>query len=203
MSRNKFAYLDAWYNHHIDPVNRLIYFGSIESNFEEESGIDHRAAEYLIKSLAALDLAAPDGDQPITIILSNTGGEIYAGMAAFDAIQMTKNEVHILVMGPCMSMAAVLLQAADRRILSPNSTLMIHSGVSGYWGHPEDLQRWAKEQKRLDEWCDTLFLNKIRQKHPKFSKKDVSKLVQFDTFLTAKQAVEYGLADAVFGEKQK
>jgi ATP-dependent Clp protease protease subunit len=199
MSRRK-GTDNAWFDYNVDPNYRTIFFGSVDSMSTEGSGVDHYSVQLFIKGLVALDLAAPDGDRPIKVIMNSPGGQVYEAMAAYDAIRGCKNEVHIMVLGHVMSAAAIILQASTRRIMSPNATMMIHAGTDGFHGHPVDLQRAANESKRIEKLTDGILLARIRERHPKFTEKKLRDLTLFDTFLTARQAVDLGLADEVFGE---
>ena len=119
--------------------------GSVTVDMDSESGTDANMAERVIKGLHMLDTSAPTGDKPITIIMNNLGGDWYHGMGIYDAIKACKNHITIKVFGYVMSMGSIIIQAADKRIMSPNSRMMIHYGTSGYYGHNKDFIKWAKE----------------------------------------------------------
>ena len=129
--------------------------------------------------------------------MNNTGGDVYHGLAIFDAIKTCKNHVNIIVYGHAMSMGSIILQAADERIMTPNSRMMIHYGEDGVWAHPKIVLQWAKEGKKINEWMLDLYLEKIREKHPKFTRKKVDDICDFDTFFNAQEAVDMGLADRI------
>lgn len=192
--------VDRFFQYGIDLNTRTIYMGE-GATF---GGVDDDLAQNMIKSLHILDSAAPNGDKPITIIMNNPGGDEYHGMAIYDAIKACHNEVIIKVFGHAMSMGSIILQAADEgnRIMAPNSMMMIHYGT---WAppedHPKNVYSWAEEGKRFDKWMIDLYLKKIREKHPKFTRKKVDEMCNFDKFITAKQAVELGLADEILGEE--
>ena len=96
-------------------------------------------AERAIKALHILDSTAPTGDKPITVIMNNPGGDEYHGMAIYDAIKSCKNHVTIVVFGMAMSMGSIILQAADKRVMSANSRVMIHYGTWGINDHPKKV----------------------------------------------------------------
>lgn len=189
--------VDRFFQFGVELNSRTIYMGSLSSEEDGESGVDHEMAEHVIKGLHILDSSAPQGDKPITIIMNNPGGDIYHGRAIFDAIKACVNHVKIVVYGCAMSMGSIILQAADERVVAPNATLMVHYGQFGYHDHPKISQKWVEESKRFNKWLVDLFLAKIRKKHPKFSRKKVDDMCNFDTFFDAKKAVELGLADKV------
>lgn len=192
--------VDRFFEYGIDVNTRTVYVGSAETNdSDEESGVDHKMAEKAIKALHILDSLSPSGDKPITIIMNNPGGDEYHGLAIFDAIKACRNHVSIKVFGHAMSMGSIILQAADpgSRIMAPNSRMMIHFGTWGVHDHPKTVYKWAEEGKKFDKWMVDLYLKKIRQKHPKYQRKKVEDMCNFDHFLTAEQAVEIGLADKI------
>jgi ATP-dependent Clp protease protease subunit len=194
--------VDKLYDYDIYIPTRTIYMGSADADIQHgESGTDAAMAERMIKALHILDSQAPTGDKPITIIMNNPGGDEYHGMAIFDAIKACKNHVSVHVYGHAMSMGSIILQAADERIVTPNSRVMIHYGTWGITDHPRNVYKWAEEGKRFDNWMENIYLEKIKQKHPNYTLKKVQELCMFDTFLTAKEAVELGLADKILGDE--
>ena len=180
----------------IDEDNNVLYMGSTTYTYDEgETGVDFSMAEGVIKGLHYLDAKATQG---ITIKMNNVGGDWYHGMAIYDAIKACKNNVTIIVYGHAMSMGSIILQAADHRILMPNATFMVHYGTNGYYGHSKNFDRWAEENKRINEVMLGIYLKKIKEKKPRFTKKQVKEICDYDTFLTAKETVDLGLADEVY-----
>lgn len=174
---------------------RTIYMGS-EQVFDssEESGTDAQMAERIIKNLHILESQSAE---PITILLNNLGGDAYHGMAIFDAIKECRSHTTIRVYGQAMSMGSLILQAANERIITPNAVLMIHYGTWGTHDHPKITYNFAEEGKRFDAKMERIFMDKILQRNPKFKLRDLKKMLNFDTFLTANLAVQLGLADSV------
>lgn len=194
--------LSDYFEYGIDVAHRVIYMGSVSYTFDDsETGVDHLMAEKVIKSLTVLDLQAPEGDKPITIIMNNPGGDVYHGMAIYDAIKSCKNEVNIIVYGHATSMGAIILQAADKRILAPNCVVMVHDGTDGYSDHTQNVLRRAKEAKRIIKMIDEIFYNRMVKKNPKITRKDVRNMQLFDTWFSAKDAIAKGLADAILSVK--
>lgn len=190
--------LDRFHDYGIHIPTRTIYMGSeTSSEFDGESGVDFLMAERIVKNLHILDAM---GDQPITIIMNNVGGDVYHGMAIYDAIKACRNKVIIHGMGNVMSMATLILQAGDERILSPHAVFMIHHGYDRKDGHVKTVRSWIKFGERFDEILNLIYLDRIRQKKPQFTMKKLDKLLDFDTILTAQEAVNLGLADSVQGE---
>ncbi len=190
--------IDRFYDYDIHTETRTIYIGSVEADQESgESGTDSAMAERAIKALHILDSTAPSGDKPITILMNNPGGDEYHGMAIYDAIKVCKNHVTIVVFGHAMSMGSIILQAADKRVMAPNSRMMIHYGTWGIHDHPKITYAWAEEGKKFDSFMEQLYLEKIKKKHPDFTIKKVREMCNFDTFFNAKEALELGLIDEV------
>lgn len=239
MARLSKDHIDKFYDYDIEVDSRLLYMGSVYSDDDGESGVDTLMAERVIKGLTLLESAAPDGSKPITIIMNNPGGDWYHGMAIYDAIKTCANEVTIKTFGHGMSMGAVILQAADERLVAPNAKIMIHYGTMGADNHAKIFYRWAAENQRADYAMENIFLegmidkdessenyeqilenilnknnegsipqkskikvklSKDRQKRVQELRIHLQSLLDFDTILTAKEAVDLGLADAIIGE---
>jgi len=190
--------IDKFFEYGLYLPNRHMFMGSAAYDYEAgETGTDHLMAERAIKNLHILDSLAPDGDKEITIIMNNLGGLLYHALAIYDAIMACRNHVTILGTGHVMSAGSLIFQAADDRVLSPNATVMIHYGTTGYYDHPKIVRSWAKEDERVCQLMRNIYLESIRAKHPFFEEEEIDKLLNFDTILTAEEAVEMGLADRV------
>jgi ATP-dependent Clp endopeptidase proteolytic subunit ClpP len=192
--------IDRFYDYDIHPETRTLYMGSVSVQEDGESGTDAHMAERCIKGLHILEASAPNGDKPITIIMNNPGGDVYHGLAIFDAIKTCKNHVTIIVYGYAMSMGSIILQAADRRVMGSNARVMLHYGTDGFSGHVKTLEKVAEESKKLSTWDEKLFLDKIKQKRSDYTIAKVRKLLEHDTFLTAQEALDLGLIDEIIGE---
>jgi ATP-dependent Clp endopeptidase proteolytic subunit ClpP len=198
MSRRTFDSAEAVFSYGIDPIARTLYMGSVPNTENTDEGVNFEMAEKAIKGLLVLDGAAPTGNQPITIIMNSPGGDETHGRAIYDAVLSCRNEIRMLVYGQAYSMASIILQAADRRVMAPSALMMIHYGLGAISEkHPKSVYREAKIAKRLDEWSERVYLQRIRQKHPNYRLGRLRRLLNFDTYLTAQQAVELGLADEV------
>jgi ATP-dependent Clp protease protease subunit len=178
---------------------RMLYLGSETFGEDHESGVDGKMAEKLIKNISILEGL---GSDPITIVTNNVGGNVMDGLAIFDAIKNCRSYVRIDVYGQAMSMGSVILQAADERRMSANSVQMIHYGTAGAAGHAKTVQKQVEEDRRLDEVVENIYLARIKEKHPSFSKKKLKEMLSFDTFLTAEQSVDLGLCDSVIAENR-
>lgn len=202
MANNKVAVdeVDKFFEYNLFIPSRTIFMGSLSESWEGgETGVNYAMAEYVIKGLHILERLAPKppANNDITILLNNPGGDWYHGMAIYDAIQACEANVTIRTLGHAMSMGSIILQAADDRVMSPNSRLMIHYGTSGFHNHTKIVQQWAKEDKKLIGIMEEIYMDKIKLKHPTFPGKKLRDMLNFDTILNAEEAVNLGLADRI------
>lgn len=189
--------IDRLFDYDIYVPTRTIVMRSHLVDEEGESGTDAEMAQRVIKGLHILDSSAPSGDKPITIIMNNPGGDEYDGLGIYDAIKACKNHVTIIVYGKAMSMGGIILQAADKRVMSSNSRFMMHYGQFGVSANAQDVYKWVEDNKRIDSWMEDLFLDKMREKNPKLTKKDIQDMLKADFIVTGEEAVRLGLADEV------
>jgi len=164
MARINKETLDRWFDYNVDVESRTIYMGSINSGLELESGVDSYMAEYFVKGIHMLESKSADA---IFIIMNNPGGDWYHGMAIYDAIKTSKCHCTIKTYGYAMSMGSIILQAADVRIMMPNSRFMIHYGYEGRYGHAKIVEKWAEECKRLNYDMENIYLDVMLEKEEK------------------------------------
>jgi len=107
--------------------------------------VEASAANLVVAQLLFLEAEDPDTD--IRFYINSPGGDVYAGMAMYDAMQFVKPDVQTYCIGMAMSMGALLLAggAAGKRFVLPNSKVMIHQGSGGFRGTPADIQIAARE----------------------------------------------------------
>jgi ATP-dependent protease ClpP protease subunit len=217
--------VDQFMDNHIYLPTRTIYMGSIGGSDEGESGTDYRMAETVIKALHILDnqdSASLKGEKPINIIMNNIGGDVYHGMAIYDAISNCKNHVTIRIHGYGMSMGSIILQSADTRIMTKHSRIMIHYGSFGMEAHNKINYRWAEECKKVDSTMEDIFMEKIKgrkltlEKYLKMvdkageipsgnaknkkiviGRKELEEMLNFDTIIDAETALELNLIDKI------
>lgn len=195
MSRAK-SDLGNFFDYGLDVASRTIYIGSYGET-SDEPGCDYNMAGRAIMALHVLDRTTGD----ITIKMNNIGGDEYHGLAIYDAIKACENPVRLVGMGCVMSMGAWIMQAADERVMTPNATMMIHYGVWSYEGHTFDYLKWAAEVNRINKLMEDHFLARIREKHPKYSAAKFRHKFLFDSFLSAQEALDLGLIDAILENK--
>ncbi|HVA82009.1 MAG TPA: ATP-dependent Clp endopeptidase proteolytic subunit ClpP [Candidatus Binataceae bacterium] len=141
-----------------------------------------------------LFLESEDPDREINMYINSPGGSVTAGLAIYDTMQFVKPTVSTLCVGQAASMGAVLLAAGakGRRYSLPHARIMIHQGSGGFEGPPTDMEIYAREALRLRE-----ILNEIFAHHSGQPIKKVERDTDRDNFMSAAEAVAYGLIDEV------
>ena len=166
--------------------------------------VEDNMANLIVAQMLFLESDNPDKD--INMYINSPGGSVTAGLAIYDTMQYIKCDVKTIVMGQAASMGSFLAQAgaAGKRIVLPESRTMIHrvsSGTRGTSGSVhvqnlefEDAKRHLDESNRLNERLTELYV-KHNSKGKEFD--ELFETMKFDTFLSADEAVKYGLADQV------
>jgi ATP-dependent Clp protease protease subunit len=193
MARNLPEHSAHFHEHGLHLPTRTMWIDG-ELNSEDEFELTSVSVRRDIKNLHTLDSM---GTGNINVIMNCNGGDTLLGMAIYDAIRQCKNFVRITVYGKAYSMGSIILQAADERVMAPNAVMMIHSGEIAYSGAGKAVDNERKLDKKVDELQELIYLAKIKQKKPRFTRDQLQKLLEHDTYLTAKEAVELGLADKV------
>ncbi len=141
-----------------------------------------------------LFLESEDPEREINMYINSPGGSVTAGLAIYDTMQFVKPPVSTLCVGQASSMGALLLAAGakGRRYSLPHSRILIHQVSGGFEGQASDIEIHAREALRLRE-----ILNEILAHHTGQNVKKVEKDTDRDNFMSAAQAVEYGLIDEV------
>ena len=146
-----------------------------------------------------LFLQSEDAEKDISIYINSPGGVVTAGLAVYDTIRFLKCPITTYCVGQAASMAAVLLSAGTKgkRYELPNSRIMIHQPLGGAQGQATDIGIQAKEILRMKQR-----LNEILAEHTGQKVKTVENDTDRDYFMTAEEAVKYGLVDEVVTKKQ-
>jgi ATP-dependent Clp protease, protease subunit len=149
-------------------------------------------ANLIVAQLLFLESENPDKD--ISFYINSPGGSVSAGLAIYDTMQFVKPDVSTLCVGQAASMGALLLAAGGKgkRFALPNSRVMIHQPMGGFQGQASDIEIHAKEILYLKAR-----LNEILAKHTGQKIETIEKDTDRDNFLSATQAVTYGLVDKV------
>ena len=172
-----------------------------------DTDVNEHTSSLLVAQLLFLE---SQGNEDINLFINSPGGSVTAGLAIYDTMQFIKPDVCTIVMGQACSMGSFLAQAGapGKRWVLPEARTMIHrvsSGTPGTRGTVhvqelefEDAKRSFEESKRINERLTELYV-----KHNTAGKtyEQLYEAMKFDTFLSAKEAVEYGLADKVIDKR--
>ncbi len=159
--------------------------------------VEDHMANLIVAQLLFLESENPKKD--ISLYINSPGGSVTAGLAIYDTMQFIKPDVSTLCTGMAASMGAVLLAggAKGKRHCLPHSTVMIHQVLGGFQGQGTDIQIHAKETQRISD-----ILMKILAKHTGKPFKQVEEDSNRDNFMPPEEALEYGLIDSVFAERE-
>ncbi len=176
-----------------DIFSRLLKERIIFINGQFEDGMSSIVCAQL------LFLEAENPNKEISIYINSPGGVVTSGMAIYDTMQFIRPEVSTLVMGQACSMGAHILMAGakGKRRALPNARVMVHQPSGGFQGSAADIERHAKEI--LDMRAR---LNDMVVKHTGQKLKAVEKAFERDNFMTAKEALEFGLIDEVVDQRE-
>lgn len=172
-----------------------------------DTDVNEHTSSLLVAQLLFLE---SQGNEDINLFINSPGGSVTAGLAIYDTMQFIKPDIATYVMGQACSMGSFLAQAGapGKRFVLPEARTMIHrvsSGTPGTRGTVhvqelefEDARRSFEESKRINERLTELYV-----KHNTAGKTyaQLYEAMKFDTFLSAKEAVEYGLADKVIEKR--
>ncbi|MDD5749810.1 MAG: ATP-dependent Clp protease proteolytic subunit [Patescibacteria group bacterium] len=154
--------------------------------------IDDRIANLVVAQLLFLD--AQDQKKPIKMYINCPGGSVTDGLAIYDTMQYVKSPVSTICIGLAASMGALLLTAGSQgqRYALPNAEVLIHQVMGGASGQASDIKIKAEQILKLKSR-----LNKILQKHTNQPLKKIEKDTDRDYYMTAEEALEYGLIDKI------
>ena len=154
--------------------------------------VNDHTANLVVAQMLFLESENPDKD--ISLYINSPGGSVSAGLAIYDTMQFIKPDVSTLCTGLAASMGAFLLAAGakDKRFFLPNSRIMIHQPLGGASGQAADIEIQAREILYLRERLNMILAEKTGQ-----SIDQIAKDTDRDNFMSAEQAVEYGMIDKV------
>jgi len=163
--------------------NRIVFLGT---------PINDQVANLIVAQL--LFLNQEDRDAPINMYINSPGGQVYAGMAIYDTMQMIPNPISTVAVGMTASFGTVLLTSGTKgqRYALPNSTIHLHQPLGGAQGQVTDIEIQAKEFIRLRQ-----NLNEILVLHTGQDLEVIEKDTERDFWMDAHSAVKYGLVDKV------
>jgi ATP-dependent Clp protease, protease subunit len=158
--------------------------------------VDDYMANVIVAQLLFLESENPDKD--INLYINSPGGSVTAGMAIYDTMQFIKPSVSTMCIGQAASMGAVLLAAgaSGKRYSLPHSRVMIHQPLGGFSGQASDFDIHAREILAIRRR-----LNELLAHHCKQPVEQLEKDTDRDNFMSANEAVKYGLIDAVLDRR--
>ncbi len=160
--------------------------------------IDDQVANVIVAQL--LFLNNEDSEKEISMYINSPGGQIYAGLAIYDTMQMISNPISTVAVGVTASFGTVVLTAGTkgRRYALPNATIHMHQPLGGAQGQATDIEIQAKQIMRLKT-----LLNGIMAKHTGQPLEVIERDLDRDYYLDSRQAVDYGLVDQVLEAPEK
>jgi len=169
--------------------NRIVFLGS---------GINDQVANLVVAQL--LYLSREDPESGIQMYINSPGGQVYAGMAIFDTMRMIPNKISTVAVGIAASFGTVLLAAGAKgqRYALPHATIHMHQPLGGTQGQASDIEIQAKEILRLKERLNEILADATGQ--------DVDTIIrdtERDYYMSAQEAVDYGLVDKVLEVPEK
>ena len=158
--------------------------------------IDDMVANLVVAQLLLLDSENPEKD--IMLYINSPGGSVTAGFAIYDTMQHIRADVSTICLGQAASMGAFLLSsgAKGKRFALPNSEIMIHQPLGGAQGQASDIEIQANHIKRIKEK-----INKILSEQSGQPLEKVQKDTDRDFYMSADEALEYGLIDKIFNKR--
>lgn len=155
--------------------------------------VEDHMANLVVAQMLFLEAENPDKD--IHLYINSPGGVITAGMSIYDTMQFIKPDVSTICMGQACSMGAFLLTAGakGKRYCLPNSRVMIHQPLGGFQGQASDIEIHAKEILKIKSR-----MNELMAEHTGKKIKEIESDTERDRFLTAEEAVSYGLVDKIY-----
>ena len=160
--------------------------------------IDNNTANSVVSQLLFLD--AQDSTKDIYLYINSPGGSVTAGLAIYDTMNFIKADVQTIVLGLSASMGAILSSsgAKGKRFALPNAELMIHQPLGGAQGQATEIEIAAKNILRTRERLNKILADKTGQPLER-----VQKDTDRDNFMTAEEALEYGLIDEIMDSSEK
>ena len=160
--------------------------------------IDDQVANVVVAQL--LYLSREDADREISMYINSPGGQIYSGLAIFDTMRMIPNKISTVAVGVTASFGTVLLTAGTKghRFALPHATIHMHQPLGGAQGQASDIEIQAKEILRLKSR-----LNEIMSESTGQTLDVIERDTERDFYMSAEQAVEYGLVDKVLTPPEK
>lgn len=160
--------------------------------------ISAQVANLIVAQLLFLDREDPERE--ISLYIHSPGGEIAAGLAIYDTLQLVHAPISTIAVGMTASMATILLTAGaqGRRYALPHATIHLHQPLGGVRGQATDIEIAAREILRM-----RALINKLLMRHTGLTEDEIDKFMDRDFYMTAQQAVEYGIVDRILQSEQE
>ena len=161
-----------------------------------EGEVHDQSANLIVAQLLFLESENPG--KAVSMYINSPGGSVTAGMAIYDTMQFITSPVHTFVIGQAASMGSLLATAGEKgfRYILPNARHMIHKPLGGARGQATDVEIQAKELLRWKEVLTNIYVNHTGRRF-----EELKAEMERDNFMTAEEAVNYGLADQVLSKK--
>jgi ATP-dependent Clp protease protease subunit len=160
--------------------------------------INAQVANVIVAQLLFLD--REDSERDISLYINSPGGEISAGLAIYDTMQLIQAPVSTIAVGLAASMGTILLTAGakGRRYALPHATVHVHQPLGGVQGQAADIEIAAKEILRKRD-----LLNDILKRHTDMTQEQIDSITDRDFYMTAEEAVDHGIIDKVLGPSEE
>ena len=162
-----------------------------------EGEVHDQMANLIVAQLLFLE---SEGEKDISMYINSPGGSVTAGMAIYDCMQFITPDIHTIVMGQACSMGSLLAQAGskDKRFMLPNARHMIHQPSGGARGQATDMQIQVNEILEMKKNLTGIYV-----KHNSAGKtfEQLTQDMERDNFMSAQQALEYGLIDKIIDKR--
>lgn len=192
--------IEDYHRFHVFAPTRII---KLESELDTCNGEGYGVGDSMSGPfLKNMDILESMNQKPITIIFNTNGGDVIQGMAIYDRIKASPCHVTVKVMGCVFSMGSIVLQAADDRVMYPNSALMFHDGNSYSAGNSYENRNMANFLFEYTKKVDTILFNRINEKRDKdnlahMGRRTFDDMSLKSQWMSAEKAVKEGLADRI------
>lgn len=193
----------------IDVEQRIIYLTGVEDQPDEETndpGVEYRQTNRFIRNMNIL--SSLDREKPVLVTLKSPGGYVDEGMSIYDTILSAPMPVTILGYSCVASMASIIFQAANKRVLMPSATFMFHMGQVGGYGTPKQIESLLQIDRVFRDKMIEIYTDVMKSapegKARNWSRKRIHDwLVDLmnrkeDVYFTAEETVDWGFADDIF-----
>lgn len=174
-----------------DSLDLLVDYGINlqEKELDVTGDVDEAMYRRISRGLAVLNQI---NAQKITIVLNTTGGDLFTSLAIYDVIKRNKTKVDILAVGTCQSAGTVILQAANQRLSTPNTSFMVHYGSDHVSADYLNVKRYMEHRDEYEDLIKTIFKDRCGWNDELYEKWN-----EKDTYLLPNWALHYGLIDKV------